>query len=97
EIRSRGDDARAWLVADSLRDSKDPAIRAQAQPAYDALLKRFVEQDQQFKAFNAACDRRQTEAALNLGRQLLSSIQRKARLAVIDRCGGLLKKKGNVD
>ncbi len=94
---ARADNAKAWLAADSLLEAKDPAIHAEAQHAYDELLKHLLEDDRQINAFNAAFENRQTEAAWKIARQLLHNIQRKPRMALIERCGQLLKATKNVD
>jgi len=97
DLRQHRETARAWLLADALRESRDQAIRTEAQSTYNELFKRLVEQDQQFKEFKTACDQNQTDTAMKLGWPLLNCIQRKTRLAVIDRCGAILKQKGDAD
>jgi tetratricopeptide (TPR) repeat protein len=97
EMVRRGDDAKAFQLADSLLAAKDPAIRAQTQPVYDQLFQHLLEEVEQFKAFNAAFENHQTEVAWKLSRPLLNNIQRKARLALIERCGQLAKRMQEVD
>ncbi len=97
EMARRGENAKAFQLADSLLAAKDPAIRARTQPVFDPLFKHLLEEVEQIKAFNAAFENHQTEAAWELGRPLLNNIQRKARLVLIDRCGQLVKKMRDVD
>jgi tetratricopeptide (TPR) repeat protein len=96
ELVRQGDHAKAWRLADSLLESKDTAIHAEAQKAYDELFKQLLEEDQQIKAFNAAFEKHENEAAWKIGRPLLNNIQRKQRLALIESCGQLLKARKDV-
>ena len=93
----QGDHAQAWRLADSLLESRDPAIHAEAQQTYDELFKQLLEEDRQIKAFNAAFEKHESEAAWKIGRLLLNNIQRKQRLALIERCGQLLKARKDVE
>ena len=92
-----GDHAKAWRLADSLLESRDAAIHAEAQRAYDELFKQLLEENREITAFNTVFEKHESEAAWKLGQPLLNNMQRKERLALIERCGQLLKAKNNVE
>jgi tetratricopeptide (TPR) repeat protein len=97
ELVRQGEDAKALRADRPIRNTKNPAIAAEEQKAYDALFKHLLEEDRQIKAFNAAFEKHENEAALKMGRSLLNNMERKARLTLIQRCSQLLKPAADVD
>jgi hypothetical protein len=92
EYRRDENNARAWLLASALcDDAEDPDVRAEAQRARDELLKVAIQEDSMFNSFSAALERKQFDRAWEIGRSLLNCIFRNQRLAVMEKCGEMIK------
>jgi hypothetical protein len=88
--------APAWQLANSLRTSKDPAIRAQVGVIHSNLLQAIVRERDQFKEFTAAVAAKQSQKILELGRSLLNCVDRRQRAVVIENYGEVIQQQNGV-
>jgi tetratricopeptide (TPR) repeat protein len=89
--RERGNNAQAWMQANWGVPPLSSDAKAEVDRINGELLPIAIHEGAQFKEFNAAVARGEKARALELGQELLRCLFRMQRLAVIEKCGELLK------
>lgn len=82
-----GGKVKAWRQLSEKNSVTTPDV----QRARDALQKIAVWQDEEFKLFSSAIEKKETARALELGRNLLDCFSADYRLTVIEKCAELIK------
>lgn len=89
--RELGNYAKAWMQANWGVPPLSQAVRTEVERINADLLKIAVRENEAFKAFTTTIDRGEKTRALELGQELLNCLFRTQRLAVIEKCGALVK------
>jgi hypothetical protein len=88
--RELGNNAKAWMQANWGVPPLSSGAKAEVARINAELLPIALREDAQFKAFTTAIERGEKERALALGQELLRCLFRTQRLAVIEKCAGLI-------
>jgi hypothetical protein len=89
--REQGHNAQAWMQANWGVPPLSSGAKAEVDRINAELLQIARREDAQFKEFNAVVERGEWARPLELGQELLRCLFRTQRLAVIEKCGALLK------